>query len=239
MIEAISKNLRYYDNFKMFEYDEVYSKGMYSPSSVDEVLPLQRKSLVASITGKDAKSIFYELKGVIEQMSRYTHMENIRLEQREKPSWADINAYLNVLKGNEIIGNLGLLSTKVMSETKIKRTNVAIFELDASKLESLASRTNKYQKLPELPLIEKDLSIIIDVAIKWEEIYKAIKNLAYEVEFVDEYYGDKIPVGKKSITLKVRFINEDVSMNAEQISEKMNEILNTLNKKCGAELRME
>ena len=239
MIEAISKNLRYYDNFKMFEYDEVYSKGMYSPSSVDEVLPLQRKSLVASITGKDAKSIFYELKGVIEQMSRYTHMENIRLEQREKPSWADINAYLNILKGNEIIGNLGLLSTKVMSETKIKRTNVAIFELDASKLESFASRTNKYQKLPELPLIEKDLSIIIDETVKWEEIHKAIKNLAYEVEFVDEYYGDKIPVGKKSITLKVRFINEDVSMNAEQISEKMNEILNTLNKKCGAELRME
>ena len=239
MIEAISKNLRYYDSFKMFEYDEVYSKGKYSPSSEDEILPIQTKSLVASITGKDAKNIFYELKGVIEEMSRYTHMENIRLEQKEKPSWADINAYLNIIKGNEIIGSFGLLSTKVMSETKIKRTNVAIFELDASMLEPFASRTNKYKKLPELPLIEKDLSIIIDELVKWDDIYKAIKNLAYEVEFVDEYYGDKIPNGKKSLTLKVRFINEDVSMNADQISEKMNEVLNVLNKKCGAELRQE
>ena len=117
--------------------------------------------------------------------------------------------------------------------------NVAIFELDASMLEPFASRTNKYKKLPELPLIEKDLSIIIDESVKWDDIYKAIKNLAYEVEFVDEYYGDKIPNGKKSLTLKVRFINEDVSMNAEQISEKMDEVLNTLNKKCGAELRQE
>ncbi len=239
MIEAISKNLRYYDEFKMFEYDEVYQKGAYSPSSEDEVLPIQTKSLVASITGKDAKKIFYELKGVIEQMATYTHMDNIRLEQKEKPSWADINAYLNITKDGEVIGNLGLLSTRVMSQTKIKRTNVALMEIDASKFTSFASRTNKYKKLPELPLIEKDLSIIINTDTKWEDIYKSIKNLAYEVEFVDEYYGNHIPEGKKSLTLKVRFINEDVSMNAEQINEKMTDILNVLNKKCGAELRLE
>ena len=239
MIEAIAKNLRYYDEFKMFEYDEVYQKGAYSPSSDDEVLPIQTKSLVASITGKDAKNIFYELKGVIEEIARYTHMDNLRLEKREKPSWADTNAYLSIIKGDEEIGYIGLLSTKVMSEVKIKRTNVAIFELDASKLEPFASRTNKYKKLPELPLIEKDLSILINQDIKWEDIYKSIKNMVYEVEFVDEYYGEKIPDGKKSLTLKVRLINEDVSMNAEQINEKMTEVLNTLNKKCGAELRLE
>ena len=239
MLEAISKNLRYYDEFKMFEYDEVYHKGMYSPSSEDEVLPVQTKRIVASITGKDAKKDFYELKGVLENLARYTHMDSIRLEQKEKPSWADINAYLNITKNGEIIGNMGLLSTRVMTDCKIKRTNVAIFEIDASKLEPFASRTNKFKKLPELPLIEKDLSVLIDEDVKWEDIYKSIKNLVYEVEFVDEYYGNQIPDGKKSLTLKIRINSENVTLTSEQISEKVNEVLDTLNKKCGAELRLE
>ena len=239
MLEAIAKNLRYYDNFNLFEYDEVYHKGVYNPSSDDETLPVQRKSLVCAIVGKDAKDNFYKLKGVIENMSSYTHMESIRLEQREKPSWADINAYLNIIKGNDIIGSMGLLSVKTMNDSKIKRTNVAIFELDASSLIPLDSRTNKYKRLPLLPLIEKDLSVIVDKDVKWENIYKAIKNLVYEVEFVDEYHGSQIPENKKSVTLKIRINCEDVTLTSEQINDKMSEVLEALNKKCGASLRLE
>ena len=44
---------------------------------------------------------------------------------------------------------------------------------------------------------------------------------------------------KKSITLKVKMINEFTTMTSEQINEKINHILKVLNKKCGAELRTE
>jgi phenylalanyl-tRNA synthetase beta chain len=63
------------------------------------------------------------------------------------------------------------------------------------------SRTNKYERLPELPLVEKDLSIIVDEDIKWVNIESSIKSLVKEIEFVDEYRGNQIPEGKKSITL--------------------------------------
>ena len=58
-----------------------------------------------------------------------------------------------------------------------------------------------------------------------------------EVEFVDEYRGDQIPEGKKSVTLKVKILNEGTTMTSEQINEKMNSILKTLDKRCGAKLR--
>ncbi len=237
MLEAISKNLRYYDEFKLYELKQVYRKGKYSPSSEDEVLPVHEMMLTASIVKKNAKEAFYEAKGVIESMARYCHMEDITLEQREKPSWADVNAYLSIVKDGEVIGSLGLLSIQAMNESKIKRTNVAIFEINMEKLIPYTSRTNKYERLPELPLVEKDLSIIVDEEVKWETIEDAIKSSVKEIEFVDEYRGDQIPEGKKSVTLKVRMINEGTTMTSEEINEKMEHLLKKLNKATGAFLR--
>ena len=166
-------------------------------------------------------------------------MENIKLEKIEKPNYADINAYLNVTKDDEIIGSLGLLSVQVMSDSKIKRTNVAIFEINSDKLDAYNSRTNKYERLPELPLVEKDLSILVDKEVEWNKIEESIKSMVKEIEFVDEYKGNQIPSDKKSITLKVKMINEFTTMTSEQINEKINNVLKVLNKKCGAELRTE
>ena len=239
MIEAVAKNLRYFDSFKLFENTEVYKKGEYSPSSDDEVLPIQTMYLTGCVVGKDPKKIFYEAKGALENMSSYCHMENIRLEQKEKPAWADVNAYVNISLRGEIIGSLGLLSVQAMNEAKIKRTNVALFEMNMDKLIPYDSRTNKYERLPELPLVEKDLSIIVDEDIKWADIVSSIKALVKEIDFVDEYRGNQIPDGKKSITLKVKMINEGTTMTSEQINDKMQEILQKLNKKCGAALREE
>lgn len=239
MLEAIVKNLRYYEEFKLFDYEEVYEKGDYRPSSEDEILPIQKHYLTGTIVGKNAKEIFYEAKGVIENLTRYCHMEEINLEQIEKPAWADVNAYLNITKNGEIIGSLGLVSVQVMTESKIKRTNVAIFEINADKFVPYASRTNEYERLPELPLVEKDLSIIVDEKVSWMTIEESIKSKVKEIEFVDEYKGNQIPEGKKSITLKVKILNEGTTMTSEQINEKMNSILKLLDKKCGAKLREE
>ena len=126
-----------------------------------------------------------------------------------------------------------------MTESKIKRTNVAIFEINADKFVPYASRTNEYERLPELPLVEKDLSIIVDEKVSWMTIEESIKSKVKEIEFVDEYKGNQIPEGKKSITLKVKILNEGTTMTSEQINEKMNSILKLLDKKCGAKLREE
>lgn len=239
MLEAIAKNLRYYDEFNLFETSQVYLKGDYRPSEENEVLPIQYNYLTGCIVGKNARDIFYQAKGVLESMARYCHMEELKLEQLEKPGWADKNAYLNITIDGEIIGSLGLVSIQALSEAKIKRANVAMFEINEDKLIPYASRTNRYERLPELPLVEKDLSLIVDKDVAWSTLSDSIKSLVAEVEFVDEYRGEKIPDGKKSITLKVRMINEGTTMTSEQITEKINKILKVLNKKCGATLRTE
>jgi len=239
MLEAINKNLRYFDTFKMFQMAQVFEKGEYKPSSEDEILPVHKKYLAGCIVGKNAKEIFYELKGILETMSQYCHMENIRFEQTEKPSWADVNAYLNILCSNEVVGSFGLVSVATMNDSKIKHTNVAMFELDVNKLIPFTSRTNKFKALPQLPLVEKDLSVLVNKDITWREISSTIKNKVKELEFIEEYKGNQIPEGKKSITFRVKIGNDETTMNSDEINEVIESILNALNKKCGANLREE
>ena len=239
MLEAINKNLRYYDEFKIFEMAQVFEKGEYHESCEDETLPIHKKYVTGCVVGKNAKDIFYEVKGVVESMAEFCHMEKLSLEDREKPSWADINGYLNVIYNDEIIGSIGLLSISTMSNSKIKRTNVAMFELNFDKFVPLLSRTNKFSELPQFPLVEKDLSIIVSDDIIWDSIYNAIKNKVKEVIFVDEYRGNQIPDGKKSITLRIKIGKDDQTMTSDEINETMNNIISILNKKVNAELREE
>ena len=240
MLEAISKNLRYFDSFKIFEMAQVFIKGEYHESSEDETLPIHKKLLTGSIVGSNPKEIFYELKGVIEKISRYTHMKELTFTTEcEKPSWADINAYLAIKLDNNIVGYMGLLSVKTMNDAKIKRTNVAIFELDSDMFIPLESRTNKFKHIPVLPSVEKDLSLIVDENITWAEMTKYIRSKASDIKFIEEYRGNQIPDGKKSIMLRVTFDSGDTTLTSEEINIKLDAIIRTLNKMCGAVLREE
>ena len=240
MLEAISKNLRYFDSFRMFEMAQVFSKGEYHESSEDETLPIHKKMLTGSIVGSDPKEIFYELKGVVENLARYTHMKELTFSTEcDKPSWADINAYLAIEIDNEVIGYIGLLSVKTMNDAKIKRTNAAVFEIDSDKFVPLESRTNKFKHIPVLPSVEKDLSLIVDENITWAEMTKYIRSKASSIKFIEEYRGNQIPEGKKSIMLRVTFDSGDTTLTSEEINTKLDAIIRTLNKMCGAVLREE
>lgn len=239
MLEAISKNLRYFDAFKLFEMAQVFEKGEYHESTEEEILPIHRKYLTGCIVGKDAKKNFYDIKGAVESMAEYCHMEDLRFEKGEKPSWADVNVYLNIISNNEVVGSLGLVSAATMADAKIKHTNVAIFELNVDKLVAFNSRTNEFKSLPQFPLVEKDLSILVDNDVTWSDIEKAIKKRTKELEFIEEYRGNQIPEGKKSIMLRVKIGNDNSTMTTDQINSEMKNIIKALNKICGAELREE
>lgn len=239
MLEAISKNLRYFDSFKIFESAQVFEAGEYHESSEDETLPIHNKLLTGAIIGHDAKEIFYEVKGVVCDMASYCHMEELSFIQKEKPTWADVNVYLNVLCNDEVVGSIGLLSVSAMADAKIKRTNVALFELNSSKFIPYASRTNKFEHLLQLPLIEKDLSLLVNEEVTWAQIYNTIKPRVKEIEFIEEYRGNQVPVGQKSLMFRVKFGNDDVMMTSKQINSRMDSIVKVLNKEYGARLREE
>lgn len=237
MLDTIEKNHRHFDEFAVFEAAQVFEKGEYSPSSPDEVLPVHKNMLSGAFAGKDAKTLFFKAKGVIEGMPGYCHFKPLSFKQKQKPSWADEKVWLNIIEEGKIAGSIGLVSVQALADSGIKLTSAAAFEIDTALLEAYPSRTNEFRHLPQYPLVEQDLSLLVDETVTWNEIREAIKFMVKDLRFVEEYRGKQIPAGKKSIMLSIKIGNDDSTMTSKQIEKKMNGIIKVLEKKCNAQLR--
>ena len=236
LLESAALNLRYLEEFRLFECTQVFSQGATHPSEEEETLPLHRRFLAAALAGRDARLLFREGKGVLEAMPRYVMAEPFRFEQKEKPAWADPKAWLNVLSGENVIGSLGVLSLKSARLAGIKRASVVLFELDLEQLQPLPSRSNRYERLPLFPLVEQDFSVLLDEKTSWQSLRESLEGSVRSIDFIEEYRGKQIPEGKKSVMFRVRFGSSEGTLTSEQIDEKMRSIIRKIGK-IGGEVR--
>lgn len=246
LCEAVAKNERYFNDFSIFEEAQVFFDRNYSsPYDGTEALPEQRRHIGAAFASsvKNINELFREAKGVLEYMPRYTHMEAFEFRKEEKPVWADNVVWLNIYLGDEKIGDMGLVAKKVSMECGIKNLSVMLFELDATKLKPLKSRTNKFAHLAEYPETDYDISMLFDSNAAWNDIYDAIMGqkkasaLVKGASFVEEYRGKQIPQGKKSVTIRLTIGSEEKTLTSQEIESAANQVMKKLGKKMGAELR--
>ena len=237
LLNAIVGNERYFDSFDIFESAQAFQPGEYHPSTEEETLPVHKNYLSGACAGREAAHLFYRVKGAVENMADYCHCEPISFAQEIKPAWADEKVWLNVMKGKDIVGSIGLLSVAALSDAGVKNLSAAAFEIDTDKLTPYPSRTNEFKHLPQYPLVEQDMSILVDESVKWADIQGSVDKMVKEIHFVEEYRGKQIPEGKKSVMFSYKIGNDDSTMTSKQIEKKMGAIINVLQKKVGAELR--
>ena len=246
LCEAVVKNERYFDDFAIFEEAQVFFDRNYtSPYDETESLPEQRRHIGAAFASsvKDVTQLFREAKGVLEYMPRYTHMEGFTFHKEEKPVWADNIVWLNIFRGEEKIGDMGLVAKKVSMDCGIKNLSVMLFEFDATKLVPLRSRTNRFTHLAEYPETDYDISMLFDSDAAWADIHEAIMGqkkasaLVKEAAFVDEYRGKQIPAGKKSVTIRLTIGSGEKTLTSQEIEAAAGQVMKKLGKKLGAELR--
>ncbi len=240
---AIAKNERNFPEFDIFEEAQVFLDRDYTSAYPGEKLPLQRKHLGCAFVGAADRvtELFRTAKGVIGAMPRMTHMEGFTFEKREKPYWADETVWLNICLGDKRIGDLALLSKKAALGCGIKVLSAVLVELDMDELVPFRSRTNRFVRVPEFPMNEYDLSFLVDAMVKWDDIYSAVmakKNeLLRDVTFVDEYRGNQIPAGKKSVTIRLVIGSGEKTLTGPEIEAVAASVLKKLAKGIGAEIR--
>ena len=246
LCEAVVKNERYFNDFAIFEEAQVFFDRNYTAAYDEtELLPEQKRHIGAAFASsvKDITELFREAKGVLEYMPRYTHMEGFEFRKEEKPVWADNVVWMNIFRGGEKIGDMGLVAKKVSMDCGIKNLSVMLFELDVTKLVPLKSRTNRFTHLLEYPETDYDISMLFDSDAAWADIYDAIMGqkkasaLLKDAAFVDEYRGKQIPEGKKSVTIRLTIGSSEKTLTSQEIESAANQVMKKLGKKMGAELR--
>ncbi|PLX30920.1 MAG: phenylalanine--tRNA ligase subunit beta, partial [Clostridiales bacterium] len=191
--KAVSSNLRYFNEFMIFETAQVMHDHSYSsPYDPKESLPLELTNTAGALVGSaaDVNRLFRTAKGIFEAMPAYVHMEPLDFDKLEKPVWADGVVWLNMLHQGEKVGDIALLSKKAALDCGIDNSAVLLFEFNMDNLKTYPSRTNEFAHLPEYPLVDYDVSMLFDSSMKWEEILNVIlgKNgadeLVQDVSFV-------------------------------------------------------
>lgn len=197
-------------------------------------LPIEKTKLALACDRE-----FRELKGVIEGLIKMLDRNAEIIFEPRDVSWARPAARISV--NGRVIGTAGLISETVKEHFDFKDVTVCAAEMDFNLLWSLQSEEIKFAPVPKFPAVERDLSLIVDESVIWADIEGAVSRSApselEEVRFVGVYRGKSIPDGKKSVTLSLRFRDEDGTLTHDAVDNFQNDILAELNRATGAELR--
>ena len=98
-----------------------------------------------------------------------------------------------------------------------------------------------FEELPKFPAVRRDLALLIDKSIKFEQIkdiaYKVERKILREVDLFDVYEGKGIPDNKKSYAVSFILRDDKGTLNEKQIEKTMQKMVDTFNRELGAELR--
>lgn len=247
LCKAVSENLRYFDDFAIFESAQVFFDRDYTAVyDKRESLPLQRRYVAgAFVAPREHYSGMYRTgKGVLESLPRTIHTEPIGFEKSgEKPHWADDTVWQTIIHCGGIVGYMGLLSQKTALACDIKNAAVMLFELDIDSLKPLPSRENAYRRIPEYQMTEYDISLLFNTQTPWSDIKTTAAgkegpdNYLRAVGFVEEYKGKQVPDGKKSVTLRLTIGSLTKTLTSADIDSCVNSVTKRLTKTLGAETR--
>ncbi len=219
LLQCIEINAPTRAMFKIFETGVVWPGSYRAPDNLGEVLPTEHRHVAAAFVGADPDTIFREAKGIIEAMSRRAHVSRVIVGPGAAPPWADPRAFSCLTIDDQAVGHLALLNRRGRDAAGLKHGHAVLFELNLFLLGRLSSRTNTFARIPDLPAVDIDVSLLCPDAVTWETIAEASRTvdpLIAAVTFVDQYRGKGIPDGYRSVTLRAHLQPADQTLTSEE-----------------------
>ena len=148
---------------------------------------------------------------------------------------------LSISINKKVVADFGKVSKKVLAHFGIKQP-VYYAEINWDNvLQLMVMSKTKYKELPKFPSSRRDLSLLLDKEIKFEQIQeiasRADKKILREIGLFDIYEGKNLPEGKKSYAVSFVFQDENKTLVDKQIEKIMSKIQGELEVKLGASLR--
>jgi len=206
----------------------------FIPTDKADTLPIE-KTKMALVCDSDLRDLRGAIEGLIRNINRDTQIFFTPSEL----VWAQTGAQITV--NSKVIGTIGIVSTAVKEKFDYKNLTPFAAELDFEQLLALYTGVIKVKPIPRFPAIERDLSIIVQEKIKWADIAEAVKEKAtselQDIQFIGIYRGKGIPTGKKSVTISLRFRDEEGTLTHDTADSLEADIVKSLTQSVGAELR--
>ena len=206
----------------------------FVPTGQKDALPLEQTKLALVSDGS-----LSDLRGVIEGLVKTVDRDAEVVFVPANLLWAQAGAQITV--NGKTIGSAGIVSRAVSEKFDFKDLAPVAAELDFESLLSLHKGMVKTKPIPRFPAIQRDLSIVVDENTRWADIHDAVQRKApaelEKIQFIGIYRGKGIQSGKKSVTLSLRFRDEDGTLTHDAVDRFQADILQSLADSINAVLR--
>jgi phenylalanyl-tRNA synthetase beta chain len=182
---------------------------------------------------------FYDLKGALEAAIAAMDLPPLIFTAGEVKHLRSGQAARASLADGTNIGSVGVLSEAISAAYKF-RQRVYVAELNLTPVFEIAEHETKYKPLPRYPSVVRDVTLLVDRNVGFNDLVAAIESEAIEdyqqVKLVGTYEGENIPDDKRSITLRLEYRSEQRTLRDEEVEERHRRLLSSLLKKFNAEL---
>ncbi|HFU7184524.1 TPA: phenylalanine--tRNA ligase subunit beta [Staphylococcus aureus] len=228
LIEAASYNVaRKNKDVKLFEIGNVFF------ANGEGELPDQVEYLSGILTGdyvvnqwqgKKETVDFYLAKGVVDRVA-----EKLNLEFSYRR--ADIYGLhpgrtAEILLENKVVGFIGELHPTLAADNDLKRTYV--FELNFDALMAVSVGYINYQPIPRFPGMSRDIALEVNQNIPAADLLSTIHahggNILKDTLVFDVYQGEHLEKGKKSIAIRLNYLDTEETLTDERVSKVQAEI---------------
>ncbi|MEN0285569.1 phenylalanine--tRNA ligase subunit beta [Staphylococcus aureus] len=228
LIEAASYNVaRKNKDVKLFEIGNVFFANGEGelPDQVEYLSGIFTGDYVVNQwQGKKETVDFYLAKGVVDRVS-----EKLNLEFSYRR--ADIDGLhpgrtAEILLENKVVGFIGELHPTLAADNDLKRTYV--FELNFDALMSVSVGYINYQPIPRFPGMSRDIALEVDQNIPAADLLSTIHahggNILKDTLVFDVYQGEHLEKGKKSIAIRLNYLDTEETLTDERVSKVQAEI---------------
>lgn len=240
-LETIGHNLNRKNNdLRFFEFGKTYSTSAPGKYAEKDHLCLYITGMKSEDNWKkeNSKTDFYYLKGVAGSILKVL---GIQLSELIVFEHSELDACLQGKFNGEVLFEIGSVKNRILQQFDIKQAvYYADFNWQAS-LDASAKSKLSYTEIPKLPAVQRDLSMIVDKSVKYEQVEKAALgtkiNRLKEVNLFDIFESDKLGAGKKSLAVSFTFRDDEKTLTDKEIDGMMSKIMQAFEKEFNAEIR--
>lgn len=245
LLKTIQWNVNHsLEKIKLFEIGRTYFP---QPGELNIPLPIE-KLMIAGGIAKIGRGDLWEktenwdlfyLKGILESLFDRLGIDSIDYEAGDLPFYSPEKSGLIKSKGKNI-AVFGEINQDVADFLDVPG-NILLFELDFSELYPLIKDGPSFQPLPKYPHIQRDLAIVVDERVNFEqikrEVLKVNPEIGKRIELFDVFRGKQIKHGFKSIAFSIFFLADDRTLTDVEVDKIMEDVKIRLNKLFKADLR--
>ena len=224
--------------FGVFETSRIYLP-------TEEKLPNEVEHLVGAVTGRrldrwgratDEGIGFFDAKSTVE---RLFDRLGVAVQYEAVEEFGMIPGRTSRIRaGEKELGHLGQVHPTTAAYFGVEQ-DVYLYEVVLDDLLPLVAPVPHYKPIPRFPPVVEDLAVVVEASVPASRVREAIEGhpLVSSVELFDEYMGEQVAEGKKSLAFSVSYQARDRTLTEKDVAKARARILGRLQKDLGAELR--